>query len=652
MKRMLIVTSSYPDGNDGEAAAGVFVRDFAGALLQEGVAVFVVAPALRDSRMAENGIDVSRFAVPRLPLSLLDPRRPGDWIRIVRTLAAGSQAVSRICAVERPDHLLALWVLPCGDWARRAARRYGLYYSTWALGSDIWVLGKVPKLRAYLGSVLRDASARYADGFQLAADVERICGLPCSFLPSSRHLCLPVPTRQRKAPPYRLAFLGRWHPNKGVDLLLDALAALTDADWRSIEAVRLFGGGPLEAQVRDRASVLVAAGRPLVIGGYLDNSGAAALFRWADYVLLPSRIESIPVVFSDAMQAGCPVIATPVGDLPQLLNQYSCGVAANAVNAFAMADAIREALATTPARYDDGIRLAADAFDLAAAARRFLRDAEQFFPFSGAAPSTRARGSAFSGDAVVHKTDADALSNPRWGTKHRNRKANAILQTLRPYLRQPWGQLECVDLGCGNGEIASHISRHVKQVIGVDPEPWTDWKDLQQQHPNLRFVQESVENLSCADASADLVICNQVYEHVSDARLLIREIYRILKPGGYCYFAGPNLLFPIEPHVFWPFVHWLPRGFAVWLMRILGSRAILDANSKDYWRLSRWLSGFEIHNAVPYILKHPGHYGRQHVMWRGLRLLPESWVETFTCASPTFVFVVQKRSPLEQGCRR
>ena len=72
--------------------------------------------------------------------------------------------------------------------------------------------------------------------------------------------------------------------------------------------------------------------------------------------------------------------------------------------------------------------------------------------------------------------------------------------------------------------------------------------------------------------------------------------------GGIAYFAGPNLLFPIEPHVFWPFVHWLPRGLAVRLMRALGSRKVLDANSASWWRLHAWFDGFEVSNALPYFM--------------------------------------------------
>jgi hypothetical protein len=54
--------------------------------------------------------------------------------------------------------------------------------------------------------------------------------------------------------------------------------------------------------------------------------------------------------------------------------------------------------------------------------------------------------------------------------------------------------------------------------------------------------------------------------------------------------------------VFWPFVHWLPRGFAQRAMRSLGSRRAgeLDAYSTHYWRLTRWFreAGFAYAPAI------------------------------------------------------
>lgn len=371
--KLLIVTTSYPDDCDGAAAAGVFVRDFALALVGQGHHVTVITPGSASRTANESGVSVRRFAVPRLPLSLLKPHDPRDWTAIAHTLRQGQHSVSHLCATDRPDYIFALWALPSGAWAGQASLRYGIPYGTWALGSDIWSLGKIPLIRQWLGHVLRHAAHRYADGLQLAQDVTRISGSACDFLPSARRLVVTNPRPLSHTPPYRLTFLGRWHSNKGVDLLLEALGQLDEADWQRIEQVRIFGGGPLEALVHQRCATLIEHGHPIEIGGFIDQSAATDLLNWTDFVLIPSRIESIPVIFSDAMQAGRPVIAMPTGDLPALLKEHGCGELAEDISASAFASALRKALSTAPTVYTQGIQTACVHFDIAESAQRFAQ---------------------------------------------------------------------------------------------------------------------------------------------------------------------------------------------------------------------------------------------------------------------------------------
>ncbi len=368
MNHVLLITTSYPDESEGAAAAGTFVRDFAQALSSL-VKVTVVAPGEIARIRQEERVQVRRFAVPRLPLSLLSPTHPAHWPAIIATLRAGGKTVRQACAESPVTHIFALWVLPSGYWAMQAGRRFGIPYSVWALGSDIWTLGKVPVVRSLLRWVLRNASNRYADGLVLKNDVERIGGKPCAFLPSCRTLSVGRAKTLRDRPPYRFAFLGRWHTNKGIDLLMQALELLRDEDWRHIEAVRIHGGGPLADWVRTQAAPLMNAGRPIAVSGYLDRDGARDLLAWADYVVIPSRIESIPVIFSDAMQTRCPVIASPVGDLPQLIADHRCGILATTVSAAGIAQALRQALISAPADFKDGLGSAVTAFDVTATAR-------------------------------------------------------------------------------------------------------------------------------------------------------------------------------------------------------------------------------------------------------------------------------------------
>jgi len=71
--------------------------------------------------------------------------------------------------------------------------------------------------------------------------------------------------------------------------------------------------------VKTQAPKLHSKGRPIKSGGYLNKDLAAIFLHETDYLILPSRIESIPVIFSDSLPAGCPRVATPAGDLPRLI---------------------------------------------------------------------------------------------------------------------------------------------------------------------------------------------------------------------------------------------------------------------------------------------------------------------------------------------
>ncbi|MCP3928813.1 MAG: glycosyltransferase family 4 protein, partial [Bacteroidetes bacterium] len=265
---------------------------------------------------------------------------------------------------EAVDHILALWVLPSGFWAKDIGKRYNIPYSTWALGSDIWNLAKIPFVRNVLKGVLRNSHMNFADGFKLKNDVAELSGRKCAFLPSTRNLYTPQNKKLTESPPYRLAFLGRWHRNKGVDLLIDSLRHLDDADWSQISEVRVCGGGPMIDQIKTGITTLNNHGRPVVSHGYLKKEEAVELLLWADYVLIPSRIESIPVIFSDAMKCRCPVVCMPVGDLPRLVSDYKIGALAEEVSGQAFANAIKHIVEYSPQDFSDRLDQASKDFNL------------------------------------------------------------------------------------------------------------------------------------------------------------------------------------------------------------------------------------------------------------------------------------------------
>jgi glycosyltransferase involved in cell wall biosynthesis len=371
MEHIILLTTSFPDERPGSEAAGSFVADFAEELSRY-VRVTVLAPGVRANAESHEHLTIERFAVPRLPLSLLKPGNPADWINIAKTMRGGQKAIDQISSEKQADHILALWALPSGYWARNVSKKHDIPYSVWALGSDIWTLGRIPMVKNLLNAVLRDSYKCFADGHLLKQDVESLSGRRCEFLPSTRKLPSFVSKHVVTRPPYRLAYLGRWHPNKGVDLLLASLSSLDDEDWHNIAEIRICGGGPLQNKIKHSCAALQSLGRPVADQGYLDKLEAAELLAWTDYLIIPSRIESIPVVFSDAMQARCAVIATPVGDLPRLINEYKVGILASDVSANALTIALRNALRQSPSIFQSGLIDAMSQFNIRNTVEHFL----------------------------------------------------------------------------------------------------------------------------------------------------------------------------------------------------------------------------------------------------------------------------------------
>jgi SAM-dependent methyltransferase len=56
------------------------------------------------------------------------------------------------------------------------------------------------------------------------------------------------------------------------------------------------------------------------------------------------------------------------------------------------------------------------------------------------------------------------------------------------------------------------------------------------------------------------VFTHYVLEHVADIDAVTKEIARVTAPGGCGFHVYPGKLRPIEPHLFMPFVHWLPKN--------------------------------------------------------------------------------------------
>ena len=142
-----------------------------------------------------------------------------------------------------------------------------------------------------------------------------------------------------------------------------------------------------------------------------------------------------------------------------------------------------------------------------------------------------------------------------------------------------------LDVGCGRGEYLRGLLACTPNAIGIDTAE-RKLEDCWSQHPELRnrALQVSADNMPFPSDQFDVVIVNEVLEHVPDQDGALREIWRVLKPGGKFLLFCPNRLYPFETHGLlirgtlkkWlPFLHYLPSA----LCKLLAVEAV----ARNYW---------------------------------------------------------------------
>jgi glycosyltransferase involved in cell wall biosynthesis len=133
----------------------------------------------------------------------------------------------------------------------------------------------------------------------------------------------------------RLVFVGRLAPVKGLRVLLAALARARES--RPDLQLTLVGDGDDRAHLERLAAPM---GDAVTFTGYLSQEEVAGTLAAADALVLPSFAEGVPVVLMEAMAAGKPVIATPVGGVGELVKDGMSGYLVPPGDAETLADRI------------------------------------------------------------------------------------------------------------------------------------------------------------------------------------------------------------------------------------------------------------------------------------------------------------------------
>jgi glycosyltransferase involved in cell wall biosynthesis len=346
---------------DGPGGAEMVVAQLAIALQAAGAHSVVFLPANREGwltrQLAGSGVTIEYFHVDR-PVSQSCARSLHDAFRRHRIMVAHSHEFS-----------MAVY----GGW------------TSWRLGVPHIIT--MHGVRYYAGRLQRRLAMRAA----VTASAHTVAvSAPLAqhlrrdlFLPDDRVVTIPngvrwvkpdrVTLREelRLQPDDRLLVaVGNLYPVKGHVHLIDALARLAAAHPGL--HVAIGGRGQLEESLKARAREQGIGDRVHLLG---LRSDVAAVLAAADVFVLPSLSEGLPLALLEAMLAGCPIVATDVGEVRLALDRGTAGVLVEPANPGALAASIDRLLLDPREARRLGDRAAAHArakYDLSTMIERYV----------------------------------------------------------------------------------------------------------------------------------------------------------------------------------------------------------------------------------------------------------------------------------------
>jgi glycosyltransferase involved in cell wall biosynthesis/SAM-dependent methyltransferase len=494
---------------------------------------------MRDKTNAYRGLMLVkmllRVVIAYVLLTVRYLRMPAHDVMMVGYIGHGDMLLARLLAWVRGVPLVFNITLSLYDTfvsGRSLVKEHSL------TGWLFWLLDFVS---SHAADLLITDTQSYADYFVQTFGVapERCCVVPLGandqlFTPT------PSPVHQHNTTTCEVLFVGKFIPLHGCETIVRAAHLLRDKPIH----ITMIGDGqdfPLVQRLIDELA--------------LEN---ITLTGWVDYADLPSYVAKADVClgnFGTSARAGRAIsnkvyesmaMRLPVlsGDTPGLRSQLAIGEEVWACRVGDAEDMAQQlaCLADDPALRqrlaDTGYAAFQQRYTVLAIGQRIASC------LARVVDSTAMGGLLASGERMLpagsHSTTEEQLAYLRHMTAY-DYAIDQIPQT---------GAKLVLDLGCGEGYGTHHLATtaRVETVIGLDVAPDAVM------HAAAQYLTEDCQFgvynglvLPFPDESLDAVMAFQVIEHVQNDALFVREVYRVLKPGGIFLATTPDRSYRLKP---------------------------------------------------------------------------------------------------------
>lgn len=245
----------------------------------------------------------------------------------------------------------------------------------------------------------------------------------------------------------------------------------------------------------------------------------------------------------------------------------------------------------------------------------------------------------------TYQYDYSSLRPSVFNIEERERKALTILKVCQDFLqRESLNHLRLLDVGSSSGIIDNYLANHFREVVGIDIDTCAiEWAQAHFSKPNLTYTLGDAMSLDYPENAFDTVLCAHVYEHVPNAATMFSEIFRVLKPGGFCYFSGNSKLMWNEPHYNLPLLSLLPRSIANIYLR--ATKRGTHYHEMHMWphEIKKLCRNFSRTNYSKKIIANPADYCAGYMLNRGsLKWLAANLLTNIAPYSTPIIWILRK----------